>query len=74
MLLNRVGDFSLLISIFIIFINFKAVDYATVASLVPFFKNSSIIILNLKIDSLTIVGIFMFIGAVGKSAQLGLHT
>ena len=39
MLLNRVGDFSLLIGIFLIFINFKAVDYSTVSALTPFFKN-----------------------------------
>jgi NADH:ubiquinone oxidoreductase subunit 5 (subunit L)/multisubunit Na+/H+ antiporter MnhA subunit len=33
MILNRIGDFSLLMGIMLIFVNYKAVDYATVASL-----------------------------------------
>ena len=74
MLLNRVGDFSLLIGIFLIFINFKAVDYSTVSLLTYFFKTTSITVLTLEINSLTAIGMFLFIGAVGKSAQLGLHT
>ena len=74
MLMNRIGDFSLIIGIIIIFIYYKSVDYATVAVLVPFFKTDMINFLNLNVNLLTIVGIFLFIGAVGKSAQLGLHT
>ena len=37
MLLNRIGDFSLVLGILILFVNFKAVDYATIFSLTPFF-------------------------------------
>jgi NADH-ubiquinone oxidoreductase chain 5 len=43
MLMNRIGDFCLLIGIFLIFINFKSVDYATVAVLTPFFKIQQLI-------------------------------
>jgi len=46
MLLNRVGDFSLLIGIFLIFISFKSVNYCTVSALVPFFKHLFVQILN----------------------------
>ena len=74
MILNRIGDFSLLIGIFLIFINYKAVDYATVAVLTPFFKTKTINFLNIDVNLLTVIGIFLFVGAVGKSAQLGLHT
>ena len=74
MLLNRIGDFCLLIGIFLIFVNYKAVDYATVSVLTPFFKGKIINFLNLDINLLTTIGIFLFLGAVGKSAQLGLHT
>ena len=74
MLLNRIGDFSLLLGIFLIFINFKAVDYATVAVLTPFFKTKIVNFLNLDLNLLTIIGLFLFLGAVGKSAQVGLHT
>jgi len=74
MLLNRVGDFSLLISVFLIFVHFKAIDYSTVAALTPFLKTSFFNFLNLKINSLEAISFFMFIGAIGKSAQIGLHT
>lgn len=74
MIINRIGDFSLIIGILIIFINFKAVDYATVAVLTPIFKSQNINFLNLELNMLTLIGIFLFFGAVGKSAQLGLHT
>lgn len=74
MIINRIGDFSLIVGILIIFTNFKAVDYATVAVLTPIFKTQTINFLNLEFNMLTLIGIFLFLGAVGKSAQLGLHT
>jgi len=74
MIINRIGDFSLIIGILILFVNFKAVDYATVASLAPFFKSETINFLNMDFNILSLVCIFIFLGAVGKSAQLGLHT
>ena len=74
MILNRIGDFSLLIAILLLFFKYKAVDYATIAVLTPFFKSVIINFLNFKINLLNIIGLLIFIGAVGKSAQLGLHT
>ena len=74
MILNRIGDFSLLISILLIFVYFKALDYATIAVLTPFFKATPVNFLNLKMNVLTVIGTFMFIGSTGKSAQLILHT
>lgn len=74
MLMNRIGDFSLLIGIIIIFIYYKSVDYATVSVLIPSLKTDSVNFLNLNLNLVTIIGVFLFIGAVGKSAQLGLHT
>ena len=66
MILNRIGDFSLLIGIFLILVNFKAIDYATVAVLAPFFKAKVINFLNLNVNLLTLIGVFLFIGAVCK--------
>jgi NADH-ubiquinone oxidoreductase chain 5 len=74
MILNRIGDFSLLIGIMILFINFKSLDYSTVCVMSSFFQNKSIILFNFEIHMLTAVGFFLFVGAIGKSAQLGLHT
>ena len=74
MIINRIGDFSLIIGILIMFVNFKSVDYATVASLTPFFKTQNINFLNMDFNILSLICVFLFLGAVGKSAQLGLHT
>ena len=74
MIINRIGDFSLIIGILILFVNFKSVDYATIAVLAPFFKSETINFLNMDFNILSLVCIFLFLGAVGKSAQLGLHT
>ena len=74
MIVNRIGDFGLALGIFTIFVSFKAVDYATVFSLVPLLSKKSFFFFNLSFNVLDIIGIFLFIGAMGKSAQLGLHT
>ena len=74
MILNRVGDVGLALGIFTIFYVFQAVDYATVFALVPLFTEYQIRFLGLEIDALNLIGVLLFIGAMGKSAQLGLHT
>jgi NADH:ubiquinone oxidoreductase subunit 5 (subunit L)/multisubunit Na+/H+ antiporter MnhA subunit len=74
MILNRIGDFSLLLAILAIFTTYKAVDYSTVALLTPFFKLATIKFLYFEFNLLNTISLLIFIGAVGKSAQLGLHT
>jgi proton-translocating NADH-quinone oxidoreductase chain L len=74
MILNRIGDFNLLIGTFLIFNFFKAVDYVTVFNTIPFLKTEIVHFLGFDFNLLTLIGIFLFFGAVGKSAQLGLHT
>jgi NADH-ubiquinone oxidoreductase chain 5 len=74
MIINRIGDFCLIIGILILFINYKTVDYATAAALTPMFKTHNVNFLNIEYNMLTLISIFLFLGAVGKSAQLGLHT
>lgn len=74
MIINRIGDFCLIIAILTMFVNFKSVDYATVAVLAPFFKTQTVNFLNMDFNILSLICLFLFLGAVGKSAQLGLHT
>jgi len=74
MVVNRIGDFGLALGIFTIFLKFKALDYATVFSMVPFFCNDYVIFLNIKVNVISLIGILLVVGAMGKSAQLGLHT
>lgn len=74
MLVNRVGDFGLALGIFGIFICFGAVDYSTVFALAPQLSECTLSFFNINFNALNLIGILLFVGAVGKSAQLGLHT
>jgi NADH-ubiquinone oxidoreductase chain 5 len=61
---NRVGDMFLSIGFFAIFWVFGNVDYATVFSVAPYINETAI----------TVIGLLLLLGAMAKSAQLGLHT
>ena len=74
MLVNRVGDFGLALGIMSIFCVFKSVSFPVIFSLAPFMCNEKIVFLNCSFHGYTVIAICLFIGAVGKSAQLGLHT
>ena len=76
LIVNRIGDFGLSLGIFAIFFVFGAVDYSTVFSTVTDLVNttSKLVFFNTEFDILTVICFFLFIGAVGKSAQIGLHT
>ena len=62
--MNRVGDMMLSIAFFALFWLFGNVDYATVFSIAPFMNETAI----------TIIGILLLFAAMGKSAQIGLHS
>ena len=74
MIVNRVGDFSLALGICGIFLIYQSVDYATVFSTTPLIAGQTFNFLGLEVEKLTIVCLLLFGGAVGKSAQIGLHT
>lgn len=74
MLVNRVGDFGLALGIMAIFYVFKTVDFMTVFACAPHVAGTSFLFCNFEFDALTCICILLFVGAVGKSAQLGLHT
>jgi len=74
MLMNRIGDLSLLVAISIIFMVFGSLKYNVVFNICYYFLNLDIVIMAYKFNLFFILGLFLFGGAVGKSAQLGLHT
>ena len=73
-IVNRIGDFGFAIGIFLIFIFFGTLNYEEVFSLVPNFTNTEINFLGLDVNLITVTCLFLFIGAMGKSAQFFLHT
>lgn len=73
-IVNRIGDIGLALGIFLIYYTFKTIDYSTVFALVPSLQNYSINFFGFEINVITLICIFFFIAATGKSAQIGLHT
>jgi proton-translocating NADH-quinone oxidoreductase chain L len=74
MLVNRVGDFFLLLGMFTIYVNFGSLDYETVFNNVSLISKNSFYFLGYQINSIDLICTFLFLGAMGKSAQIGLHT
>ena len=70
---NRVGDFGLALGIFCIYTCFDSLDYSVVFAACPFASNLSFFFFY-EFNALNLIGFLLFVGAVGKSAQLGLHT
>ncbi len=73
-LVNRVGDFGLALGIFLIFYYFGTINYTEVFNLIPTLVNEKINFLGFNFVVIDLICILLFIGAMGKSAQIFLHT
>ena len=73
-IVNRVGDFGFALGIMGVFLVFNSVDFNTVFAAAPSKVGSVIHFLSWDIDTLTVLCLLLFVGAMGKSAQLLLHT
>lgn len=67
MLVNRVGDVGLVLGRFVIYDTFQSLDYGVVFAMTPIRAQD-------YPNAILIACLLLFVGAVGKSAQLGLHT
>lgn len=74
LIVNRVGDFGLIIGLSLIYLLFKSLNYFVVFPLSSLYINDTIILFNYTFNYINLICFFIFIGAVGKSAQIGLHT
>jgi NADH-quinone oxidoreductase subunit L len=71
---NRVGDFGFALGIFLIFYLFGTVNYAEVFQQIPEIIDKEISFLGLNVKAIDLICILLFVGAMGKSAQILLHT
>lgn len=71
---NRVGDLGFMLGIFGVFWLFGTVSIPDILAAAPDKVGSSIGFLGYRVDTMSLLCVLLFIGAMGKSAQLGLHT
>ncbi len=73
-IVNRVGDFGFALGIFLIFYIFGTINYEEVFQQIPQISNKEIVFLGIHLNVINLICILLFIGAMGKSAQILLHT
>ncbi|MBI3676564.1 MAG: NADH-quinone oxidoreductase subunit L [Proteobacteria bacterium] len=73
-IVNRVGDFGFALGIFGVYYIFGTLDFDAVFHAAPGFVGKTMHFGSWNVDILTTLCLLLFVGAMGKSAQLGLHT
>ncbi|MEY3500456.1 MAG: dehydrogenase subunit 5, partial [Bacteroidota bacterium] len=73
MLFNRVADMFMLLGLFTIYVVFESFDYSIIFAIAPLVKNLTITIGFYNASLLDLICLFLFLGAMGKSAQFGFH-
>ena len=71
---NRVGDFGFSLGIFGTFWVFGTLSIPAILAAAPSMADSTIGFAGMQVDTMTVLCLLLFVGAMGKSAQLGLHT
>ncbi len=71
---NRVGDLGFMLGIFGTYLVFDTVSIPEILRMAPTMAGSTIGFLGYRFDTMTVLCLCLFVGAMGKSAQLGLHT
>ena len=73
-IVNRVGDLGFALGIALVFLTFGSVEFPVIFGAVAQHQNDLYRIFGGQYHALEVIGVLLFIGAMGKSAQLGLHT
>ena len=73
-IVNRVGDFGFALGIAGIFLVYDSVTFEAVFSATPDYVDHTFMFLGYEVHTLTTICLLLFLGAMGKSAQLPLHT
>ncbi|WP_294136323.1 NADH-quinone oxidoreductase subunit L [Sphingobium sp.] len=71
---NRVGDLGFMMGIFGTYLVFNTISIPEILEMAPSIAGSTIGFLGHRFDTMTVLCLLLFVGAMGKSAQLGLHT
>ena len=73
-IINRFGDFGLMFGLFVLIYTFNSLDFGVIFSLVEGLSTYYVSFIFWEVHAISLAVFFLFLGCVGKSAQLGLHT
>jgi NADH-quinone oxidoreductase subunit L len=73
MIVNRVGDLAFALAIAAVFLRFGVVDFSTIFAAIPAHVGDTYHLLGTEFGAYEVIGVLLFIGAMGKSAQIFLH-
>ncbi len=71
---NRVGDFGFALGIYAVFLLTGSVEIDVIFSSIQNYEQTQMYFLGGEYHAITVIALLLFVGAMGKSAQLGLHT
>jgi len=74
MVVNRVSDLFFTVGILLTFYVFQTVEFNVVFGLTPYVVQSTLLFGGYEFSPIVIIASLLFLGAMGKSAQIGLHT
>ena len=73
-IMNRIGDIGVGLGICLIYLEYKTLNFSIIFAISDMCQFDYIYFINNYFNTITLITIFILIGAMGKSAQLGLHT
>lgn len=71
---NRIADLAFTVGVLAIFVYFQSIEFSVVFALTVFIKEVKVLVRTYRTTPITRIDLLLFLGARGKSAQIGLHT
>ncbi len=72
-IVNRIGDLAFVVGVALVFLKFGSVEFGTIFPAVAQHQADTYAVLGGTFPAFEVIGVLLFIGAMGKSAQIGLH-
>jgi NADH-quinone oxidoreductase subunit L len=72
-IVNRIGDLGFAAGIALVYWQFGSINFADIFAALPKYQDATYHLLGADYRAYEVIGVLLFIGAMGKSAQLGLH-
>jgi NADH-quinone oxidoreductase subunit L len=72
-IVNRIADLPFAVGIALIFFKFGSIDFSTIFPAVAAHQGDTYALFGTTFPAIEVIGFLLFIGAMGKSAQIGLH-